>query len=92
MRVSRHAHFLLALSLPLMSSALRQIRDSIVVSISACHAEDPGSIPGRGVCTCSRISRKSELDGVAAAAFFGVIFGDFYMAKEREFWTWPRPA
>ena len=21
---------------------------SIVVSISACHAEDPGSIPGRG--------------------------------------------
>ena len=26
-----------------------QIRDSIVVSVSACHAEDPGSIPGRGV-------------------------------------------
>jgi hypothetical protein len=25
------------------------IRDSIGVSISACHAEDPGSIPGRGV-------------------------------------------
>ena len=25
-------------------------RDSIVVSISACHAEDPGSIPGRGIC------------------------------------------
>ena len=25
-----------------------QIRGSIVVSISACHAEDPGSIPGRG--------------------------------------------
>ena len=24
------------------------IRDSIVVSISACHAEDPGSIPGSG--------------------------------------------
>ena len=24
------------------------IRCSIVVSISACHAEDPGSIPGRG--------------------------------------------
>ena len=31
---------------------LCQIRGSIVVSISACHAEDPGSIPGRGVlCT-----------------------------------------
>ena len=27
----------------------RQIRGSIVVSISARHAEDPGSIPGRGV-------------------------------------------
>ena len=26
-----------------------QFRCSIVVSISACHAEDPGSIPGRGV-------------------------------------------
>ena len=26
----------------------KQIRGSIVVSISACHAEDPGSIPGRG--------------------------------------------
>ena len=26
-----------------------ELRGSIVVSISACHAEDPGSIPGRGV-------------------------------------------
>ena len=26
----------------------RIFRDSIVVSISACHADDPGSIPGRG--------------------------------------------
>ena len=26
-----------------------QIRCSIVVSISACHAEDPGSVPGGGV-------------------------------------------
>ena len=40
-----------------------QIRDSIVVSISACHAEDPGSIPGRGVCPlCMRqnIRRRSR--------------------------------
>ena len=29
-----------------------QIRCSIVVSISACHAEDPGSIPGGGVLLC----------------------------------------
>ena len=28
---------------------MKQIRGSIVVSIFACHAEDPGSIPGRGV-------------------------------------------
>ena len=25
------------------------VRVSIVVSISACHADDPGSIPGRGI-------------------------------------------
>ena len=31
-----------------------QIRDSIVVSISACHADDPGSIPGRGVLLCGK--------------------------------------
>ena len=28
---------------------LSGFRDSRVVSISACHADDPGSIPGRGV-------------------------------------------
>ena len=28
---------------------------SIVVSISACHAEDPGSIPGRGLSFGSRV-------------------------------------
>ena len=28
-----------------------QFRGSIVVRISACHAEDPGSIPGRGVAS-----------------------------------------
>ena len=28
--------------------AYKQIRVSIVVSIPACHAGDPGSIPGRG--------------------------------------------
>jgi hypothetical protein len=30
------------------------IRGSIVVSISARHAEDPGSIPGRGVSPTSK--------------------------------------
>ena len=32
------------------------IHCSIVVSISACHAEDPGSIPGRGVVVGFRLS------------------------------------
>ena len=32
-----------------MNCKKQQIRGSIVVSISACHAEGPGSIPGRGV-------------------------------------------
>ena len=32
-----------------------QIRGSIVVSISACHAEDPGSIPGRGVSAFKKL-------------------------------------
>jgi hypothetical protein len=32
-----------------VSGAISEVRGSIVVSISARHAEDPGSIPGRGV-------------------------------------------
>ena len=32
------------------------LRVSIVVSISACHADDPGSIPGRGIfCIMNRV-------------------------------------
>ena len=31
-----------------INSVAINIRVSIVVSISACHADDPGSIPGRG--------------------------------------------
>ena len=33
----------------LVALTTSQIRCSIVVSICACHAEDPGSIPGGGV-------------------------------------------
>ena len=36
------------------SESFGQIRSSIVVSISACHAEDPGSIPGRGVAASTK--------------------------------------
>ena len=32
-----------------MINKIVQIRDSIVVSIPACHAGNPGSNPGRGV-------------------------------------------
>ena len=42
--------------LPTTLYAHCQIRDSIVVSISACHAEDPGSIPGRGVMLPRRLA------------------------------------
>ena len=31
-----------------VGGVMSDFRDSIVVSISACHADDPGSIPGRG--------------------------------------------
>ena len=37
-----------------------QIRGSIVVSISACHAEDPGSIPGRGDPTAGDVSELKQ--------------------------------
>ena len=33
----------------MVSASLHGFLGSIVVSISACHADDPGSIPGRGV-------------------------------------------
>ena len=36
------------------SKFIDQIGGSIVVSISACHAEDPGSIPDRGVAACTK--------------------------------------
>ena len=42
-------------------AARQQLRDSIVVSISACHAEDPGSIPGRGIC-CACIAAPIDVD------------------------------
>ena len=45
-----------------------QIRGSIVVSISACHAEDPGSIPGRGVFHAGHVACKAlQADDMPAA-------------------------
>ena len=38
-----------------------RFRGSIVVSISARHAEDPGSIPGRGVYLGQNISAKVKI-------------------------------
>ena len=55
------------------------IRGSIVVSISACHADDPGSIPGRGVGTltpcacgvaamiCSALTRPGLEPGISGS-------------------------
>ena len=44
---------------------LWQVRVSIVVSISACHADDPGSIPGRGIFS---------QDAFANVAGFDIVF------------------
>ena len=41
------------------------IRGSIVVSISACHAEDLGSIPGRGVLMARRCPGQPHQPGSA---------------------------
>ena len=60
---SLHSSSLLKILLSCL--ALCQIRCSIVVSISACHAEDPGSISGGGVFAdehaLHQISQQSHL-------------------------------
>ena len=43
-------------------------RDSIGVSISACHADDPGSIPGRGVLFTGVRATDGFFDGHTAVA------------------------
>ena len=43
------------------SNTSGRILDSIVVSIPACHAGDPGSIPGRGEETFSCVVKKKIL-------------------------------
>jgi hypothetical protein len=48
-RMSRAQKYSFRNVMKVFFSPSQQIRGSIVVSISACHAEDPGSIPGRGV-------------------------------------------
>ena len=51
----------------LLQQLFLRIRSSIVVSISACHAEDPGSIPGRGA-TCTHPSKQWGFIGYQARA------------------------
>ena len=41
-----------------------QFRDSIMVSISACHAEDPDSIPGRGSFCRTRVLQTTRLSAI----------------------------
>ena len=47
-------------------ASTNNFRGSIVVSISACHAEDPGSIPGRGILSCARFLRRRLAEACAA--------------------------
>ena len=65
-RVFPNAQRILAFSAPQNCIfILFKIRDSIVVSISACHAEDPGTIPGRGDFISGRSGApETQLDGV----------------------------
>ena len=44
----RHVWYDYVYVVTIFSPCLQSVLGSIVVSISACHAEDPGSIPGRG--------------------------------------------
>ena len=48
------SHVKIYVLMSVYSTFFAQMRGSIVVSISACHAEDPGSIPGRGVAACTK--------------------------------------
>jgi hypothetical protein len=48
----------------------KQIRCSIVASISACHAEDPGSIPGGGVLSSANSASRA---GHALAVDHGLL-------------------
>ena len=45
----------------LTSTQLHQFLDSLVVRISACHVEGPGSIPGRGVTLFTKIINSAHL-------------------------------
>ena len=57
---------------------LNHVRGSIVVSISACHAEDPGLIPGRGVVALQKVDLAPEhpliADRLPGRLVFGVHF------------------
>ena len=67
--LSRNTSSLPAIPLHLFGGPLRMcshrvitnLRCSIVVSISACHAEDPGSIPGRGAACTDRAHHNGQL-------------------------------
>ena len=49
-----------------------QFRGGIVVSISAYHAEDPGSIPGRGVSSSQRCRFVGQVQTYPAGAEIGL--------------------
>ena len=74
------------------------IRGSIVASISACHAEDPGSIPGRGVAylhhalvlfeclrramKCTRVCKKMKFETIIATFQGGHNAATLVVARE----------
>ena len=60
-----------------------RIRCSIVVSISACHAEDPGSIPGGGVFSENRSSRTQATNSTPLPVRWFCLGGVLLPAAER---------
>ena len=77
---------------------LVSIRDSIVVSISACHAEDPGSIPGREVNhvemgegiggeSLTRLMRTHTLHIMEVAAMSSIVIAETEFSTDNELYT-----
>ena len=57
------------MQLPFNCKGPFRIRGSIVVSISACHAEDPGSIHGRGVYSSVWLLARSRACSLQSCTF-----------------------
>ena len=72
------------LQLNLHSIIASTIRGSIVVSISACHADDPGSIPGRGIFLFRSLKGDNEWSTSTGASGRGAQISERYVYAGRQ--------